>query len=276
MRKLLLILFTVILTSCSVLKPKPRYGSSRTPSSNGIIHENEDYNSDEFGYETSDPGPLPSEESYEIVVEPSYILDYESAPSYDLIYAQENTQIQIVEVNNRIINKETTNLGRVVYKIPTEMSVRTTHQVIVRISKSTVYILEDLEGEVKTTVVPITESMEVKLIDPSPNDDKMFEIVPDNKDGTQRIENDESITEWSWNVTPKRSGEAKLKIVISTIRDGIRKEKVYSDEVIVKSDIKKSSWYFIRTYWEWIMSSLVLPFIIWFFTKRKKKEEEED
>ena len=267
-------MFTVILTSCSVLKPKPRYGSSRTPSSNGIIHENEDYSSDEFGYEASDPGPLPSEESYEIVVEPSYILDYESYPSYDLIHVEENTQIQIVEIENRVVNRETMNLGRVVYKIPTEMKVRTTHQVIVRISKSTVHILEDLEGEVKTTVIPITETMEVKLVDPSPDDDKMFEIVPDN-DGIQLVEDNESITEWTWNVTPKRSGEAKLKVVISIIRDGVKKEKVYSDEVIVKSDIKKSSWYFIRTYWEWIMSSLVLPFVIWFFTKRKKKEEDD-
>ncbi len=167
------------------------------------------------------------------------------------------------------------NLGRVVYKIPTEMKVRTTHQVIVRISKSTVHILEDLEGEVKSTIIPVTETMEVKLVDPSPGDDKMFEIVPDN-DGIQLVEDNESITEWTWNVTPKRSGETKLKVVISIIRDGIKKEKVYSDEVIVKSDIKKSSWYFIRTYWEWIMSSLVLPFVIWFYTKRKKKKEEED
>ncbi len=218
------------------------------------------------------------EESYEIFVEPDRILYDEVAytpPELEFVDRVENPKIQIVEVENRIVNRETMNLGRVVYKIPTEMKVRTTHQVIVRISKSTVHILEDLEGEVKSTIIPVTETMEVKLIDPSPDDDKMFEIVPDN-DGIQLVEDNESITEWTWNVTPKRSGEAKLKVVISIIRDGVKKEKVYSDEVIVKSDIKKSSWYFIRTYWEWIMSSLVLPFVIWFYTKRKKKKEEED
>jgi hypothetical protein len=264
MKKFLLITLILTLVGCKVLRPKKS--------------TEEVYESISEVKSTYDPGPEPVEESYEIVVEPDRILVYDEVtytpPELEFVDRVENTKIQVVEVENRIVNKETMNLGRVVYKIPSEMKVRTTHQVIVRISKSTVHILENLEGEVKSTIIPVTETMEVKLVDPSPEDDKMFEIVPDNE-GIQLVEDNESITEWTWNVTPKRSGEAKLKVVISIIRDGVKKEKVYSDEVIVKSDIKKSSWYFIRTYWEWIMSSLVLPFVIWFFTKRKKKEEED-
>jgi hypothetical protein len=263
--RIILLILTITLIGCSGPR-KVRSGNPRGVT-NGI--KGEEVNAKE--YESY-------EESYEIFVEPDRILYDEVAyvpPELEFVDRVENPTVQVVEVENRIVNKETMNLGRVVYKIPTEMKVRTTHQVIVRISKSTVHILEDLEGEVKSTIIPVTETMEVKLVDPSPDDDKMFEIVPDN-DGIQLVEDNESITEWTWNVTPKRSGEAKLKVVISIIRDGVKKEKVYSDEVIVKSDIKKSSWYFIRTYWEWIMSSLVLPFVIWFFTKRKKKKEEEE
>jgi hypothetical protein len=216
---------------------------------------------------------------YEIItIEPDRMVfePYELEGSGDIIFLENrNPNIKIIEVENRIVSKQTMNLGRVVYKIPAEMKVRSTHQVVVRISKSSVHIFEELNGEVKTTVIPITETMEVKLIDPSPKDDKVFEIIPDNE-GIQFVEDNESITEWTWNVTPKKSGEAKLKVVISIIRDGVKKEKVYSDDIIIKSDVKKSSWYFIRTYWEWLMSSLVLPFVIWFFVKRKKKEKGED
>jgi hypothetical protein len=183
-----------------------------------------------------------------------------------------NPNIKIVTVNNNTVSKSTVKDGRVVYKIPTEMRYKETSQVILRISKSSVTIYDNLEGEVKTTMIPTSETMEVKLIDPSPKDGKMFDIVQDNSD-QQIIEDGEEFTQWSWNVTPIKTGKANLKIVISVIKDGKKKETVYEDNIKVKIDVLKQLGDFIDKYWQWCMSTLILPFGIWFYNKRKKKEE---
>lgn len=185
-----------------------------------------------------------------------------------------NEPLVIREVENNKTTSTTNNGGHVAYKIPNEMTVRSTYQVVVRISKSTVNIYENLNGEVTTTTVPLTQTMEVKLIDSSPSDNKMFDIVENNK-GVQLVEDNEAYTQWTWDITPLRAGTSKLKIVISIIKNRISKETVYEDEVVVKTDVTKTVPFFIATYWQWIMSSIIIPFVIWFFNKRRKKKEEE-
>lgn len=174
--------------------------------------------------------------------------------------------------NNRTITS-TNQGGNVVYKIPTEMTVRSTYQVTVRISKSTVNIYENLNGNVKSSIISITQTMEVKLIDSSPSDYKMFDIVQNNK-GVQLIEDNEEFTQWTWDITPVRSGTSKIKIVISIIRDGIAKETVYEDTVVVKADVTKSVPFFITKYWQWILSTLIIPIVIWYYKRKKKKDED--
>jgi hypothetical protein len=169
--------------------------------------------------------------------------------------------IKFIEVPNTKVTSKTKNRGHIAYKIPTDMTVRSTYQVTVRISKSKLHIFENINGEVHTSTVPITETMEVKVIDPSPSDNKMFEIIPDNQP-VQLVENNEHVTQWTFNVTPLRSGTSKLKIVISIIRDIVKKEVVYEDDVTVKSDITKSIPFFIATHWQWLLSTLVIPIII--------------
>ena len=123
--------------------------------------------------------------------------------------------------------------GNFVYRIPPIMRVRETYQVIARISRSEVNIYENLNGEVKQTTVPLTESMEVKLIDPSSDDNKQFSIVADNV-AVQLVDSTDTYTQWSWDVTPLRSGSANLKLVVSIIRDGKTKQTVYEDPVRVE------------------------------------------
>ena len=93
--------------------------------------------------------------------------------------------------------------------------------------------------------------MEVNLIDSSPSDNKMFDIVQNNK-GVQLVEDNEEYTQWTWDITPVRSGKTKLKIVISIIRDGVANETVYEDTVVVRADVTKTVPFFISQYWKWI------------------------
>lgn len=186
----------------------------------------------------------------------------------------EEQPTKIIHVNNSTVSTKSTNMGHVAYKIPTEMKVRNTYQVIVRISKSTATIYENMNGEVKTTTIPITETMEVKLIDPSPDDRKMFDVIADN-DATQLVENNESVTQWSWNVTPIRSGQAHLKVMIAVITDGNRKETVYQDTVNVDTNLGKQIPFFFGKYWQWMLSTLIIPFGVWFYNRKKKDDDEE-
>ena len=183
-------------------------------------------------------------------------------------------RIVYMDKHTSSVSTTSTNMGHVAYKIPTEMKVRNTYQVIVRISKSTATIFENLNGEVRTATIPVTETMEVKLIDPSPDDRKMFDVIADN-DPTQLVENNESVTQWSWDVTPIRSGQAHLKVMIAVITNGNKKETVYQDTVNIETNLGKQIPFFFGQYWQWLLSTLVIPFVVWFYNRRKKKDEEE-
>jgi hypothetical protein len=187
----------------------------------------------------------------------------------------EENQIKIIKVDNSMVSAKSTNMGHVVYKIPTEMKVRNTYQVIVRISKTTAQIYENLNGEVRTTTIPITETMEVKLIDPSPEDRKMFDVIADNE-AIQLVENDESITQWTWNVTPIRTGKAQLKVVIAVITNGNKKETVYEDVVNVDSNLSKQIPLFFNSYWQWLIATLLIPVFKYLWPILVKRREEKN
>jgi hypothetical protein len=180
------------------------------------------------------------------------------------------TKQNIIHINNSKIHNTSTNMGNVAYKIPTNMKVRNTYQVIVRISKSTAQIYENMNGEIRTSTIPITQTMEVKVIDSSPSDDKMFDIVENNK-AEQIIENNETYTQWTWDITPKKTGNGKIKIVISIIKDGGVKESVYEDSVSVDMNLSKQIPFIIGKYWQYVLSTIIIPFGVWFYNKKRKK-----
>ena len=174
--------------------------------------------------------------------------------------APANSQLKTInDVNNQ---------GVVAYKIPSEMKIRNTSQVLVRISKTKTNIYLNLRVTAVTSAIPITQTMEVKLIDPSPSDSKNFDIIPDN-DAIQIVDNCNDYTQWTWNVTPLKTGKAKLKIMVSIIIDGDKKEKVYEDTVMVKMDVTKEATFLLSEYWQWLFTTLIIPFGVWLYNKRK-------
>jgi len=179
--------------------------------------------------------------------------------------------ITVVDVNNETIYNKTTQMGNVVYKIPNLMHVRNSYQVLVRISKSEANIYENINGEVSHSKIPITETMQVNLIDDSPTDSKNFDIVKDN-DSIQLVDTNGTYTQWTWNVTPIKVGTGKLKVVISVIRDGNKKDIVYEDSVSIKMDLPKQIVFWVNKYWQWLMTSLIIPFVVWLYKKITKDE----
>lgn len=210
----------------------------------------------------------------------SYLENPKSKHTNTIIYeAFPVEHLKIIEVKNTKVIKQGNNLseGRIVYKIPNVMKVRTTYKVLVRISKSksTVSLYDSLKGTVITSKIPVTETMEVKLIDLSPKDNKAFDIE-ENNNGIQIIDNGDTYTEWSWGVTPIRVGSSKLEIVVSIIRDGNKKDIVYEDIVEVETDAITQILFFLKKYWQVLMTSIAIPFVVWIYKRRKEKKEDEN
>lgn len=186
-----------------------------------------------------------------------------------------NSDLKIVYVKNTkvVANSSDLSEGRVVYKIPEKMKIRSTYKVLVRISKSksVVSIYDSLSQKVMTSTLPVTQTMEVKLIDVSPADRKCFDIVEGNN-AVQIVDEGDTYTEWYWDVTPTKVGNSKLKIIISIIRDGNKKDVVYEDTVEVEKDIKTQIKFFFESYWQWMLSTLIIPFVVWFYKNRKEKK----
>jgi hypothetical protein len=180
----------------------------------------------------------------------------------------------IIEEAKAFASAPEQSVGKVVYDIPKIMSMRETYVVTVRIGKNSVEITENLSEEVRTAVIPITETMEVKLIDPSPDDYKEFEIVADNS-AVQMVDSSGRYTQWTWNVTPIKVGSSSLKIVVSVIKNGNKKEDVYSDTVKVEASPMNQVKYFFHTYWQWLFATLLIPVFKYFWGVWRKKKEEE-
>ncbi len=267
LRNLLIFILLFIISSCDINKKTTK--KTRFPKYE--FSDIKDY--DKIGKSNGD---VP----YDVIVSNLETLENKKLTSSNTIIYEDFPveHLKIIEVKNTKVIKQDNNLceGRIVYKIPNIMKIRSTYNVFVRISKSksTLSIYDNLSGEVKTSILPVTETMEAKLIDLSPKDNKSFDIQERNQ-GIQLVENGDTFTEWSWGVTPIRLVNSKLEIVISVIRDGNKKDIVYQDTVEVEKDIKEQILFFLKKYWQVLMTSIAIPFLVWLYKSRKDKKESE-
>ena len=164
-------------------------------------------------------------------------------------------------------------IGRIVYKIPDTMVVYTNYVVVVRISKdknlSNITVGFDFDGKVKDTAIKTTSKMDVTITDSSP--DSSFVIHPINN-SVQLVDSD-SYTQWTFSIKPIKHGIKKLDLVVSVIKDGDKKQVVYTDAVVVKDAITKDVKAWWQKYWQWSITTFAIPIFIYFW-KRKKKDSD--
>ena len=165
------------------------------------------------------------------------------------------------------------NKGVVAYKIPDTMKVGQTYRIELRISKyNTPSLVEDLSLSIpnKPTVKPIRvgRTMETRLI----SLDDAFTIKTDNTP-IQTIEMDSCYTDWVWFITPTKSGDHYLRLLIVIKEDNLVKDiPVYEGNIHVKASPGWSIWEFIKSYWQWLLGSIVIPIFAWWFVNRNKKK----
>jgi hypothetical protein len=190
--------------------------------------------------------------------------------------------IKVIDKTSTIIN-ESPNLGLVAHSVPDKMQVGKTYTVRLRISKENNKIqlingngvsIADANIDSKITIASIRVEpvMSAKLISDS---SKM--IIQSTSTLIQDIEK-EGFTEWEWRLTPIKGGDIFIKIMVSVIVESENKTitkdiPVYNEVVVVKSNYIFTIKGFIKEYWQWIMTTIIIPFIVWFYNRKKKRKK---
>lgn len=189
--------------------------------------------------------------------------------------------------NVKIVDKVKNDVGKIgegiiAYSVPNEMIVGKYYSVKLRISKDTdksKLILGDREipiNDVSVSSKITIESIRVESVMSAQliSEEVSFKIEPKSTE-FQNIE-DNGYTEWQWRITPLKGGSNFLKLLVK-VRVKNENEEFYKDIIVFDKnvDVKSNALFSFKTwlsnYWQWIISTIIIPFIVWFY---KKKSEE--
>lgn len=196
-----------------------------------------------------------------------------------------NDNIKVIDNANA---DESSSDGVIAYSVPSEMMVGKRYPIKVRISKekteeakTTLVIgersiaINDVELDSKVTIenIRVEETMTAQLM----SENSSFEITSLSTE-TQNIE-DKGYTEWSWVVVPLKSGNSYLKMIVKVkIRNGgqvsYKDIVVFDKNIKVKTNVSAGVQGWLSQYWQWLLTTIIIPLAIFFYKKRKKESAE--
>lgn len=228
------------------------------------------------------------EEAMEMDIVEERLLDY--APNYN----KENVKTNIKKDKLEIVDNTTgdkdnnSSKGTIAYSVPKEMQVGKSYQIKLRISKQkgkevnhTLVVGEreipiadeNVDSKVTIENIRVERTMTAELL----SEDGAFKVTKLNTD--KQVIEDESYTEWGWIVTPQKSGKTYLKLVIK-IKIEADGEVSYKDIVVFDKDIEVKAnaslevkgW--LSQYWQWLMTTIIIPIVVFFYKKREKRKQD--
>jgi hypothetical protein len=188
---------------------------------------------------------------------------------------EKKTKLKVIDKST----SDTTN-GWIAYSIPTEMKVAKSYSVKIRISKK-------INGQNKSNLilgsddainnknlpsiatiedVKISGEMSAELR----GDVDAFDIKALSTD-VQNID-DVSYTEWEWIVIPKKSGPNPLKLIVK-VKDMNKDIVVFNKDISVQKNVGDSVGKFFDKYWQWFMTTIIIPIFIYFWNRKKKRKQ---
>jgi hypothetical protein len=189
-----------------------------------------------------------------------------------------------VEVVDNTTTEDITNesVGIMAYSTPEQMVVGKSYTIKLRISKEDNKVqLVSGDRNIPINDVTIDSKVVIESIRVEPimsasllSEEGKFLITPVSTE-TQNIE-DKGYTEWQWRITPLKGGDNFLKLIVK-VRisnengDFYKDITVFDKNIKVKSNITFSIKTWISNYWQWLISTIFIPLIVWFY--KKKKEE---
>lgn len=198
------------------------------------------------------------------------------------IYGVENARVE-----DKTVPKDSTKKyiqGIIAYTVPDTMVVGKNYVVKIRISKEEnkqVLIIGDRQVAINDEDVHSTITIESIRVEPvmsanlTSNHDA-FDIRPKSTE-VQNIE-DHGYTEWEWGITPLKSGMNSLKLVVkvriinehgSSFKDIV----VFDRKIKTKANVGYTTQTFFEKYWQWFMTTIIIPIFLWWRKRKKKKEE---
>jgi hypothetical protein len=174
--------------------------------------------------------------------------------------------------------------GRILFLIPVRMKQGKETKVTIRISaNASENLANDLRNEKEGPEPPIVVEnvsvlphMTVKLVG-----GKAFDIVPLTPE--EQFVAKDTFTQWQFNVTPLKSGEQELDLLVGvrvTNGAGGKEERfhpTYERKIVVEVDRVYIVEHFVEGNWQWLISAILLPFIgLWIRKRRKRLDGEKE
>lgn len=170
----------------------------------------------------------------------------------------------------RTVSDEDMSDGTLLHNIPDSMKVGKKQRIEVRLSRGQdrISIVQGVRGskKVKIQEIKVGSAMGVKLI-ASPSE---FEVLKHSSE-IQAI-NRRGYTLWEWDVTPLKDGKHDLYLKIIVRKGDYNKDLPVFDKSVqvVTTDTKR--WVtFFNDNKEWIMGSLVIPLLLFIFSRLGKR-----
>lgn len=166
-------------------------------------------------------------------------------------------------------------MGQIAYNNPDYLIVGRPCTFEIRLSKNReINIKKDFEGKgsIKVDTLELTSRVRVKLIS---SDDVIIEPIEPEE---QALDN-ESFTIWTWNVIAQSVGTKNFKVRIGLANiDKIDPSLPKfvpgkSFDITTKANLSYSVGNFIKTNWQWIISTLLLPIFIFFLNNFIRKNK---
>jgi hypothetical protein len=254
MRNFTKILFAVLITSCSSSRNSEIKPERNQIDSVQVLHLDTCVEISDTGFYFLEEEPLALEKKPIDIKEPSQSNDKKAIKQKPV-----NPQGQKVSTNKN---------GQLMYSIEDTMKLGINYKVVVRIlnGKNRTEITSDVKSSAVVEDIKTSSTMEVEMVDP----DKAFNITS----GNSQIQVVDSLeyTEWIFIVKPVLSGSHPLTITSSIIQENGKKEKTYSKDIFVRSNVVVSVKGFWATYWQWLFSTIIIPFVIWLYRNKKSKD----
>jgi hypothetical protein len=193
---------------------------------------------------------------------------------HEEFYLEESTEYEsITDLENLI---EENFKGIMTHNIPNKMKLGEVDIVKLRISRSKKVKEFKINSNDSIYSIKTSSIMKVSLIDGSNESFEIKEITNNTQFLSDDVEN--SYTEWSWNVLPKKSGNNKLILIIYIKRNTefgthLKGYPVFEDEILIETNLNWSLKNFISDNWNWLLSTLIIPFIILIYKNYKKKDK---
>jgi hypothetical protein len=195
---------------------------------------------------------------------------------------QDGTVVRNLHIGNRttaaLINKVTSfDKGDINYVIQDTMIVGVINEVNVTISKGVDIktIIADVktftENNLHTDTIRIAPVMRARIVDPSNG----INFIIASKTNAEQFLEIGDYTRWTWDVTPLNKGKNKLSLIVDVMYGTNSKSYqvydgfiyVYSNETFFQKITK-----FLSKNWQFILSSLLIPFSVFLYNRYKKKK----